>query len=76
VDIVSGGTDSHLMLWTCAQARHWQVCRGEPRTRSYDATRRHPVRPGEAGGHLRIRLGSPAGTTRASGSRNSAILVC
>ena len=69
LDIVTGGTDTHLMLVDLAEVRHRQGRRGRPRPRHITCNKNgipfDPAPPTVTSG---IRLGTPAGTTRGFGT--------
>ena len=67
-DIVSGGTDTHLMLVDLApQRRHWKLAEASLEKPGSLATKWHPVRSGEPAVTSGVRLGTPACTTRGFG---------
>ena len=69
LDIVSGGTDTHLMLVDLRQqAPDRQGGRSRARARPHHLQQeRHSVRSGKADVTSGVRLGTPAGTTRGFG---------
>jgi glycine hydroxymethyltransferase len=69
LDIVSGGTDNHLMLVDLRRRRlTGKAAEAGARPRRHHLQQeRHPLRPGEADVTSGVRLGTPAGTTRGFG---------